>query len=47
MAYIGSANMTHASLMLSMELGTFLRGNSVKTLVSILDAILAIAPKLT
>ena len=47
MAYIGSANLTQASMSLSMELGTFLRGASVKTLVSVVDAILTIAPKLT
>src|SRR4029077_11900796 len=46
MAYIGSANMTQASLSLSMELGTFLRGESVRTLVSVVDAILAVAPRL-
>ena len=45
-AYIGSANMTHASLFRSMELGTFLQGNSVKILARVLDAILAIAPRL-
>lgn len=45
-AYIGSANMTQASLSLSMELGTFLKGSSVKTLASVLNAILDIAPKL-
>lgn len=46
MAYLGSANMTQASLSVSMELGTLLKGQSVKTLVSVVDAILAIAPKL-
>lgn len=46
MAYIGSANMTHASLSVSMELGALLKGNSVKTLVSVVDAILSIAPSL-
>ena len=45
-AYIGSANMTQASMSLSMELGTFLRGNSVKTLARIVDTILTIAPRL-
>lgn len=45
-AYIGSANMIQASMSLSMELGTFLRGNSVKTLARIVDTILAIAPRL-
>ena len=38
--------MTQASLWLSMELGTFLKGGSVKTLVNVVDAILAVAPKL-
>ena len=46
MAYIGSANMTQASLSRSMELGTFLEGNSVKTLASVVDAILSVAPRL-
>jgi phosphatidylserine/phosphatidylglycerophosphate/cardiolipin synthase-like enzyme len=45
MAYLGSANMTQASLSVSMELGTLLKGQSVKTLVSVVDAILAIAPQ--
>lgn len=45
-AYIGSANMTQASMSMSMELGTFLRGNSVKTLRRIVDAILVIAPRM-
>ena len=45
MAYLGSANMTQASLSLSMELGTLLKGRSVNTLVSVVDAILAIAPR--
>lgn len=45
-AYIGSANMTQASLSRSMELGTFLKGNSAKTLANILDAILGFAPRL-
>ena len=44
-AYVGSANLTQASLGLSMELGTFLRGQSVKTLVEIMDAILSIATR--
>ena len=47
MAYIGSANMTQASLSLSMELGTFLQGDSVKTLANVVDAILDIAEKRT
>ena len=46
MAYIGSANMTQASLSVSMELGALLKGNSVKTLGSVVDAILSIAPSL-
>ena len=46
MAYIGSANMTQASLSVSMELGVLLKGDSVKTLVSVVDAILSIAPSL-
>lgn len=46
MAYIGSANMTQASLSVSMELGALLEGASAKTLVSVVDAILSIAPKL-
>ena len=46
MAYIGSANMTQASLSRSMELGTFLKGNSVKTLANVVDAILSVAPRL-
>jgi hypothetical protein len=45
MAYLGSANMTQASLSVSMELGSLLKGKSVKTLVNVMDAILAIAPK--
>lgn len=45
-AYLGSANMTQASLRVSMELGAFLKGRSVKTLGNILDAILAIAPRI-
>ena len=45
LAYLGSANMTQASLSVSMELGTLLKGHSVKTLVSVVDAILAIAPR--
>jgi phosphatidylserine/phosphatidylglycerophosphate/cardiolipin synthase-like enzyme len=45
-AYLGSANMTQASLWVSMELGAFLTGRSVKTLASVLDAILAIAPEI-
>jgi len=45
-AYVGSANMTQASLSISMELGAFLRGASVTTLVSVIDAILSIAPKI-
>jgi phosphatidylserine/phosphatidylglycerophosphate/cardiolipin synthase-like enzyme len=44
MAYVGSANMTHASLTLSMELGTLLEGESTRTLSSVVDAILSIAP---
>ena len=47
MAYLGSANMTQASLSLSMELGTFLQGNSVATLGRIVDTILSIAPRLS
>lgn len=43
-AYIGSANMTHASLAVSMELGTFIRGASVQHLRNVVDAILTIAP---
>lgn len=43
-AYIGSANMTHASLSVSMELGAFLAGASVKTLTAVVDTVLAIAP---
>jgi phosphatidylserine/phosphatidylglycerophosphate/cardiolipin synthase-like enzyme len=46
MAYVGSANMTQASLYVSMELGAFLQGDSVNTLASVVDAILAIAPQL-
>jgi phosphatidylserine/phosphatidylglycerophosphate/cardiolipin synthase-like enzyme len=46
MAYLGSANMTQASLSLSMELGTLLTGRSVKTLLTVVDAILAVAPRL-
>lgn len=46
MAYLGSANMTHASLTLSMELGTLLSGQSARTLSNIIDAILLIAPKI-
>jgi phospholipase D-like protein len=46
MAYIGSANMTQASLYVSMELGVLLQGDSVKTLASTVDAILDIAPRL-
>ncbi len=45
-AYLGSANMTQASLSLSMELGTFLRGSGVTTLMSVIDAILTVAPKI-
>jgi len=45
-AYLGSANMTQASLWVSMELGAFLKGSSVKTLASILDSILVIAPRI-
>lgn len=45
-AYLGSANMTQASLSLSLELGTFLRGASVTTLVSVVDAILTVAPRI-
>jgi hypothetical protein len=44
MAYLGSANMTHASLFVSMELGMLLRGESARTLESVLDAILSVAP---
>jgi hypothetical protein len=44
MAYLGSANMTYASLSVSMELGTFLRGDSARTLASVVDAILCVAP---
>lgn len=44
MAYLGSANMTYASLSMSMELGTLLRGESARTLTSVVDAILSIAP---
>lgn len=47
MAYLGSANMTQASLSLSMELGTLLTGRSVKSLVTVVDSILAIAPRLS
>jgi hypothetical protein len=47
MAYLGSANMTHASLSLSMELGALLHGESARTLASVVDAILAIAPQIT
>ena len=43
-AYLGSANMTHASLSLSMELGTLLQGESARTLAGVVDAILSIAP---
>lgn len=46
MAYIGSANMTQASLSVSMELGALLEGTSAKTLVSVVEAILSIAPRL-
>ena len=46
MAYIGSANMTQASLYVSMELGVLLQGDSVKTVASTVDAILDIAPRL-
>lgn len=45
-AYVGSANMTYASLGLSMELGTYLKGQSVRTLVEIVNAILIIAKKI-
>jgi phosphatidylserine/phosphatidylglycerophosphate/cardiolipin synthase-like enzyme len=44
MAYLGSANMTYASLSVSMELGTLLRGESARTLASVMDSILSIAP---
>jgi hypothetical protein len=44
MAYLGSANMTHASLSVSMELGTLLQGDSARTLASVVDAILSVAP---
>jgi hypothetical protein len=44
MAYLGSANMTYASLSLSMELGTFVQGESARTLASVVDVIISIAP---
>jgi phosphatidylserine/phosphatidylglycerophosphate/cardiolipin synthase-like enzyme len=44
-AYVGSANMTLASLAVSMELGTVVSGKSVQTVANVLEAILEIAPK--
>lgn len=42
-AYLGSANMTQASLSVSMELGALLNGRSAQTLASVVDAVLSIA----
>jgi phosphatidylserine/phosphatidylglycerophosphate/cardiolipin synthase-like enzyme len=46
-AYVGSANMTFASLAVSMELGTVVSGKSAQKVENVLDAILEIAPTIS